>query len=158
MLTEALLAAALAYTGGAIINDEPQNIHEGISGCAAYTHPLEVRACVERVHLAWTYGATPSPNGDYLVPNPPAHAVTDQYYGTTPQEVAAESATEPAWTPPSWCERSAQGEIFEHESGLDWDEVVPDDWTDEQVDYCFPDLGPARYDDGSLIGPEGDEQ
>lgn len=157
MITEALLAAALAFTGGAAINDSPQNIHEGISGCAAYESPLEQRACVGRVHYAWTgeslsdrhaptqderaTAPTGKPaglraDGKPLSPGAVAPINTDQ-----PVPVVSGNATWDGgeWTAPEWCATTKDAGYsgpIDHESGLDWEEVTAE-WTNEQVEQCF---------------------
>lgn len=163
MITETLLAAALLYTGGAAINDNPQNVYEGISGCAAYEQALEQRACVGRVHFQWTgervdMEAAEAPVSAYRAPSAPQVPTVAIKSSQTPQEVAPGMAKaidtgEPVpvvegnativdgeWVAPEWCEFTKDYESYdgpiEHASGDDWS-IVTESWEDHQVELCF---------------------
>lgn len=160
MITETLLAAALAFTGGAVINDNPQNVHEGISGCAAYEQPLEQRACAGRVYYAWTgqkadMEAPAAPVSAYEAPkaSKPAPVIPGPSRGVySPGAVAPENTDQPVpvvdgnatgtgddWEAPEWCEMTKDYESYDgpidHVDG-DW-ETITELWTDDQVAKCF---------------------
>lgn len=161
MITETLLAAALAFTGGAVINENPQNVHEGISGCAAYEQPLEQRACVGRVHYAWTgqkagMEAAEAPVSVYQAPQvpKPAPVVPGPSQGIySPGAVAPINTNQPVpvvdgnattgddgeWIEPEWCELTKSADYsgpVDHASGDDWS-IVTESWEDWQVERCF---------------------
>lgn len=141
MLTELALATALttalAHTGGDVINGNPQDVYEGVSGCAAYSVPMEQRACTGRVLFAWgpyvsdseslalglgggAYSASSGLPVDPLESAPPV-MVSDSV-----------PVVSDVW---EVCEHPP-GQVVEHVSGLDWSELT-EDWSAEDLDRCF---------------------